>query len=123
VTIAKLNALRPKWMRVADELVAKLVARGSFDAVADLAEVFPLQVFPDAVGIQSEGRENLLPYANLTFNAFGPRNNLLERAAAQAKSAVEWVTRSCKREALSPGGWRYSLPWMPAISVKKKLNG
>jgi len=36
---------------------------------ADLAEAFPMSVFPDAMGLKQEGRENLLPYAGLVFNA------------------------------------------------------
>ena len=32
-------------------LVMELVARKSFDGVKDLAEVYPLKVFPDAVGL------------------------------------------------------------------------
>ncbi len=52
----------------------ELLARREIDAVADLAEAFPLSVFPDAVGLAREGREHLLPYAGLAFNAFGPPN-------------------------------------------------
>ena len=46
-----------------------------------LAEAFPLRVFPDAVGIPEEGRENLLPYGDHAFNAFGPRNDLVAKGA------------------------------------------
>ena len=52
--------------------VDELLARKSFDAIADLAEAYPMSVFPDAMGLKQEGRENLLPYAGLVFNAFGP---------------------------------------------------
>src|ERR1700691_739701 len=41
--------------RRADELAGDLVARGSFDAVPDLAEIFPTRVFPEALGIGAEG--------------------------------------------------------------------
>ena len=47
----------------ADALVRDLAARRRFDAIADLAEAYPLSVFPDAVGLRKEGREHLLPYA------------------------------------------------------------
>ncbi len=42
-------------------MVGRLVALSSFDAVTQLAEAYPLKVFPDAVGLPEEGRENLLP--------------------------------------------------------------
>ena len=100
-----LNALRPRWGLIADELVDTLVAGGTFDAVVDLAEVYPLRVFPDAVGLQANGRENLLPYGALAFNAFGPRNWLTLEAIAKAEPVVQWVTESCKRGNLAPGGF------------------
>ncbi|MFC5831540.1 hypothetical protein [Nonomuraea insulae] len=47
--------LRPEFERRADELAAEVVRKGTFDAVTDLAQVYPLRVFPDAVGVT--GRE------------------------------------------------------------------
>jgi hypothetical protein len=56
-----------------------------------LAEVYPLKVFPDAVGLAEKGRENLLPYGNIVFNAFGPGNDLFHQAMAKhfAGSAID----------------------------------
>ncbi len=105
ITVAALNALRPKWESIAESLVETLVARGGFDAVTELAEVFPLRVFPDAVGIRADGRENLLPYGSLAFNAFGPRNWLTEEAMAKAQPVTRWVAESCKRTHLNPSGF------------------
>src|SRR6202165_331837 len=59
-----LRALRGDFEREATVLVDRLVALGSFDAVTQLSEVYPLKVFGDAVGLPDENRENLLPYAN-----------------------------------------------------------
>src|SRR5262249_1018774 len=80
-----------------------LVALGTFDAVTQLAEVYPLKVFGDAVGLPEKGRENLLPYANMVFNGFGPRNQLLADALANAQPVQQWIAASCSREALRPG--------------------
>jgi hypothetical protein len=95
---------RSTFRTVAENMVDELVARGDFDAVTDLAERYPLKVFPDAVGLPAEGRENLLPYGSLAFNAFGPRNRILEDALASAAPVQEWIWASCQREALAPGG-------------------
>src|SRR5207302_1995966 len=57
-----IEALRPAFEGYAEELVARAVAGGEFDAVTELAEAYPLRVFPDAVGIGPDGRENLLHY-------------------------------------------------------------
>ena len=100
-----LRALRVSFEREAELLVDQLVALGSFDAVSQLAEVYPLKVFGDAVGLPEEGREHLLPYANMVFNAFGPRNQLLEAAMARAQVVQPEIAASCVREALRPGGF------------------
>ncbi len=104
VVTAAVKSVRPELEARATELVDKLVAAGSFDAVKDLAEAFVLRVFPDAVGLPREGRENLLVYSDLAFNSFGADNWLLKKAQEKAPSAVEWVQQSCKRSSLTPGG-------------------
>jgi 4-methoxybenzoate monooxygenase (O-demethylating) len=83
--------LRADFRSAAEELADRLVARGTFDAVSDVAEVYPLKVFPDAVGLPEDGRENLLPYGALAFNAFGPHNDLLEAALETATPVQEWT--------------------------------
>ena len=50
-----MRAVRADFESEAAALVDRLVARGSFDAVSDLAEVYPLKVFGDAVGVPEEG--------------------------------------------------------------------
>ncbi len=67
---AAIKVLRETFEREAEELVARLVGQREFDGVADLAEAYPLKVFPDAVGISAEGRENLLTYGSMVFNSF-----------------------------------------------------
>lgn len=102
---AVVRGLRASFAAQADALAAALVARGSFDGVGDLAEVFPLTVFPQAVGLREEGREHLLAYAGLAFNAFGPPNELRRKALETAGPHIAWVTDQCRRENLLPGGF------------------
>jgi len=99
-----LERLRPRFAETADRLVDALVARGCIDARRDLAEAFVLSVFPDAVGLADAGRENLLPYGDMAFNAFGPRNGLFESSFANAQKLGDWIGAQCRREALAPGG-------------------
>jgi cytochrome P450 len=109
VSIPALRALRPVWEERAEALVERLVAQGSFDAVTELGEAYPMLVFPDTIGVPEEGREQLLLYAAATFNAFGPRNAIFEAGNAAAVDAIAWVGRACKRENLAPGGWGMAL--------------
>lgn len=94
--------LTAEFQQAADELVETLVGRGEFDAATDLAQAFPMTVLPDALGFDPDGRKHLLPYANLNFQAMGPRNELYRRAAAQAVEATEYVSWQMRREALAP---------------------
>lgn len=64
----------------ADRLVAELVERGEFDAVADLARVLPLAVVPDFIGLPEAGRDRMLDWASAVFDAIGPMNERAEQA-------------------------------------------
>src|SRR5947209_10112362 len=101
---AAVSALRAAFAGEAESLVATLVKAREFDGIADLAEAYPLKVFPDAVGISEDGRENLLPYGSMVFNSFGPRNDLFDRAMANAGPVRDWIMSKCSRTALAPGG-------------------
>ena len=100
-----MKEIRAAFFAKAEEVVDALVARGEFDAIPDLAETYPLSVFPDAVGLIKEGRENLLPYGNMAFNAFGPRNALFEAAFQKAVPVTKWIVEQCSRAALTKDGW------------------
>jgi cytochrome P450 len=101
---AAINVLRTRFEREAEALVARLVEQREFDGIADLAEAYPVKVFPDAVGISEHGRENLLPYGSMVFNGFGPRNDLFDAAMANAGPVREWIMANCSRAALAPDG-------------------
>jgi 4-methoxybenzoate monooxygenase (O-demethylating) len=88
----------------AEELASGLVARGSFDAVPDLAEVFPTRVFPEAFGIRQDGRKQLLAYGAMVFNGQGPRNHLFESSMVGAEDVIGWITEQCSRSSLRPDG-------------------
>ena len=101
---AAINVLRTTFTREADALVDRLLERREIDGIADLAEAYPVKVFPDAVGMSEHGRENLLPYGSLVFNSFGPRNDLFDKAMAKAGPARDWIMSTCSRAKLAPGG-------------------
>ncbi|MBA2399794.1 MAG: cytochrome P450 [Bradyrhizobium sp.] len=100
-----MRPLRERFAAAADAKVDELLARKSFDAIADLAEAFPMSVFPDAMGLKQEGRENLLPYAGLVFNAFGPPNQLRQDAIDRSAPHQSYVAAQCQRENLAPEGF------------------
>src|SRR5216684_4662820 len=100
-----MKAIRDRFAAAAAVKVDELLARRSFDAVADLAEGYPMSVFPDAMGLKQEGREHLLPYAGLVFNAFGPPNKLRQDAIERSAPHQAYVAEQCQRQNLAPGGF------------------
>ncbi len=102
---AALRALRPRFAAEAEALAERLAARELCCGIRDIAEAFPLTVFPDALGMGQEGRESLLPYGNFVFNSMGPRNDLLEASLAELPPLNEWVTRQSARGALVAEGF------------------
>lgn len=100
---AVLRELRPTFETEARTLVDDLARQGRFDGVTELAEVYPIRVFADALGLRPDGRENLLPYAAAVFNDFGPRNHLFEETRRGADAVRDWVVAQCHRAELRPG--------------------
>jgi 4-methoxybenzoate monooxygenase (O-demethylating) len=97
--------LKDRFSEEAESLIDRLLEKREFDAVKDLAEAFPLKVFPDAVGIASEGRENLLAYGNMVFNALGPDNPVRRQAFANAPAIAAWIAQHCDRKAITSDGF------------------
>ena len=99
-----LRDFRPTFELEARRLVDQLLEREDVDGMTDMARAFPEKVFPDAVGLPAEGRENLAPYGDMVFNAIGPRNALVEQSMATASTVIPWIMQSCSRTGLTPDG-------------------
>ncbi len=97
--------IRPTFAAEAEALVERCLEKGTIDGIHDLAQLYPLKVFPDAVGVGDEGRENLLVYGDMVFNSMGPRNELLAKSAARMGPVTEWIMAQCARGQLRPGGF------------------
>ncbi len=96
--------LRAGFHAAAERLADGLIGRGEIDAIAEIAETYPLSEFPGAIGLGPEGLENLLPYGAMAFNAFGPRNRHFEASMQDAARVVGWINAQCAREALAADG-------------------
>jgi cytochrome P450 len=105
LSAAAVRDLRNRFAVAADALIDELVGRGTIDAVSDIAEAYPLTVFPDAMGMPRDNRHFLLPYGNMVFNAFGPRNAFFAAAVAEAEPVLAWLQRQMQRDAFAPGGF------------------
>ncbi|MGH7040775.1 MAG: cytochrome P450, partial [Acetobacteraceae bacterium] len=105
LSAAAMRKLRADFEAAAEALIDDLLDRDEFDAIHDLAEAYPLTVFPDAVGMPNENRRYLLPYSNMVFNSFGPRNGFFETAVKDAEPVLAWVQAQSQRAALAPAGF------------------
>ncbi|HEX4359126.1 MAG TPA: cytochrome P450 [Pseudonocardia sp.] len=104
LTPKSLVPLRASVERLADDLVAGLVARGECDAVADLARALPLTVVPDLVGWPAESRANLLPWAAAGFDVLGPMNGRAQRALPAFGELLEFTGQVASKEGFAPDG-------------------
>jgi 4-methoxybenzoate monooxygenase (O-demethylating) len=95
---------RETFLREGEQVVEEALAKGTFDAVRDIAETFVLKVFYPALGVNIT-REQATILGELNFNAIGPRNTLYHRSAEEAAPLMEWWQRNQQRDALAPGGW------------------
>jgi cytochrome P450 len=102
------QALRPTKEMIdqrAEELVERLVAQHSFDAVEDLAQALPLSIVPDFIGLPQEGREHLLDWAEATFNAMGPMNERCEDAVKKLPELFGYARQLAATGNLQPGSF------------------
>lgn len=104
LSAAAMRRLEDDFRDVADSCVGRLADGEPFDAIAELATAYPLQVFSDAVGLPARGREKLLPYGGMVFNGFGPPNAQFRAAVAAVEPVREWIAEHCRPGALSPDG-------------------
>jgi cytochrome P450 len=107
------DRLRPKEIRTvagdierrAEDLIDQLVARQTFDAVADLARALPVQLVMDLIGWPAEGRDRLLEWAEGSFNAAGPRNDRMFAALPKLEALFTFLVQVATPENLLPGSF------------------
>jgi len=106
----ELSALRPRLASLAEAKVEELVARGSMEAVKDLAHYLPLAVVTELVGLDEEGRDRMLYWAAGIFDAFGPLGNPRTMTGLDiAQQVIGYVLERVKRSNMVPGGWGEAL--------------
>jgi cytochrome P450 len=89
----------------ADRHVEDLVARGSFDAVTELARAVPVAIVLDLLGFPDEGRDRLLEWAEGFGNLNGPANERMQGSLPAMQELFGWLTTTCTRERMVPGGF------------------
>ena len=101
-----IGPLKGRLKKLAEPQIERLINKKSFDAVTELAHFLPLTVVSELVGLNEEGRENMLKWASGIFNAFGPLPNERTQAGINIMQEVmEYLANRAQRDTLRPGGW------------------
>src|SRR3569833_2327611 len=87
-----IKQVRDRFAAAAEERVDALLEKRSFDAITDLAEAYPLSIFPDALGLKPEGREHQKPKTNQKNNTNKPPNQLRQDAITRSAPHQAYVT-------------------------------
>jgi cytochrome P450 len=105
LTLAALNDLRSDIITKAEQIVDRLVAKGRFCAVTELATALPIDIVASAVGLSEEGRERMLVWAEQMYNCFGPLNDRARSAFPVLDEMMHYATTQAVRGKLKPGSW------------------
>jgi cytochrome P450 len=91
--------------RRAIEFADQVVESRDLEVVADLAVPFSVSLVCDLVGLPEEGREQLLPWARLGFDSWGPPGARAEAAADGYQCLVDYSNTVSVPAHLAPGRW------------------
>ena len=97
-----LRGLKGQIEAKADALVAELVAKGTFEAIDDLARAFPLKVVTDLIGFTGQVRENMLRWGPAAMQVIGPLNQRTAESFPIAGELYAWCNQVTP-EQLTPG--------------------
>lgn len=99
-----LAPLRDYIEEVSNALAVKLTAQGQFDAVTEFAQILPLSVVIDLVGLHESGRDKMLPWAAAAFNLFEGFNARSQAAFDTLVDLRDFLNQYGTREAVKEGG-------------------
>lgn len=85
-----LRRMKDEIDQKADAIVERLVERGSFEGIDDLAAELPIQVVLDLIGVQGDKRDRILPWGFAAFNTLGPENARTFESFPVAGELHEW---------------------------------
>jgi len=100
-----LEEVRARVTEQADELVERLIAVETVDAVTDIAHFLPLSIVSNLVGIPEFGRENMLRWATASFDAMGPIGSRTAPSLSLLGEMTRFMQTDCTPDKLIPGGW------------------
>lgn len=103
-----LEDVRKEVQTRADRLIDELLLKDSFDGMRDFSQHLPVTVVSFLVGLPEEGREQMLDWAEASFNALGPMNERGQASFPHLMQAAQYFAE-LDRADLAPRGWAAAL--------------
>ena len=100
-----LNEVKGRIEATAEDLVDRLVQRGTFDGMTDLAQYLPVSIVSELVGMPEHGRENMLRWASAVFDMLGGANKRGEDALPVVMEMRAYTVNEATRDNVRPAGW------------------
>ncbi len=96
--------MREDCQAEADRIIGDVLKKpGPIDGVVDIAEAFHLKIIGDLLGLEPEGREQLVPLTNSAFNEFGAITELVEKSRTELMGPASWALGQSLQDVLTPG--------------------
>lgn len=109
LTPKALRSLKDSANEIADRIFKELVAKGSFDAVEDVACILPLNIVVDLIGVRDQYvRDNILTWGAAAFNVLGPMNARTGMNFPVAGELYGWCSQ-ITQDKLEPGSIGYAI--------------
>lgn len=99
-----IEPLRAHIKSVSEGLAEKLAAQKQFDAVEDFAQILPLAVVVDLIGLSDAGQGRMLKWASATFNLFEGFNARSQAAFADLVELQDFLKEYGTASKLKDGG-------------------
>jgi cytochrome P450 len=113
LAVPALQRIAPVIEAEAEQLVARLMEKRSFEAMQDCARHLPVTIVSRLVGLPEDGRANMLRWASATFDALGTMNGRGREALPHIQEFHSYCADPRTLEGLSPEGWAAAI-WSAA---------
>ncbi|AEN08527.1 MULTISPECIES: cytochrome P450 [unclassified Streptomyces] len=105
----RMREVTPRSEAEADRVVERLVGRGRFEVVTELAEYLPMTVVSDLVGLPDHGREKMLEWAEAIWNTQGPADDRAAAAGPAVEEFMAFAVHDAVPGKIDPDGWAAQL--------------
>ncbi|GAA2339010.1 cytochrome P450 [Streptomyces kunmingensis] len=105
----RMREVTPRIEAEADRVVERVVGRGRFEVVTELAEYLPMTVVSDLVGLPDQGREKMLEWAAAIWNTQGPADDRAAAAGPAVEEFMAFAMNDAVPGKIHPDGWAAQL--------------